>query len=136
MLFASPLRAANIKAVNPVFDGTLASASRSTSSAERPPSGECTAPAVPCGFEQDTLAHRTTMASFQGIDYYDLAFHTDPALGVSVHTVMFYPLEGAARVYAQQSFAHKRCLMQKASGAGRPLTPSRFTCSCRSSPSS
>lgn len=32
-------------------------------------------------------------------DYYDLAFHTDPRLGVSVHTVMFYPLEGPAPVY-------------------------------------
>jgi len=56
------------------------------------------------------------------IDYYDLAFRTDPRLGVSVHTVMFYPLEGAARVYGQESFAHKQCLMQKASAAGRPLT--------------
>lgn len=56
------------------------------------------------------------------IDYYDLAFHTDARAGVSVHTVMFYPLEGPARVYAQQSFAHKLCLMAKASAAGRPLT--------------
>lgn len=56
------------------------------------------------------------------IDYYDLAFHTDPSLGVSVHTVMFYPLEGDARVYAQRSFAHKLCLMQRASAQGRPLT--------------
>lgn len=55
-------------------------------------------------------------------DYYDLAFHTDPALGVSVHTVMFYPLEGAAPVYNQQTFSHKLCLMQQASAAGRPLT--------------
>ncbi|GMV40280.1 MAG: hypothetical protein AMXMBFR64_19960 [Myxococcales bacterium] len=55
-------------------------------------------------------------------DYYDLAFHTDPSLGVSVHTVMFYPLEGAAPVYNQKTFAHKLCLMQKASAAGRPLT--------------
>lgn len=56
------------------------------------------------------------------IDYYDLAFHTDPRAGVSVHTTMFYPLEGPARVYAQQSFAHKLCLMQKASAQGRDLT--------------
>ena len=56
------------------------------------------------------------------IDYYDLAFHTDPGLGVNVHTVMFYPLEGPARVYNQRSFDHKLCLMQKASAAGRPLT--------------
>ncbi|MEM9462786.1 MAG: hypothetical protein AAGF11_52080 [Myxococcota bacterium] len=56
------------------------------------------------------------------IDYYDLAFHTDPRLGVSVHTVMFYPLEGPARVYNQRSFAHKLCLMQQASAQGRPLT--------------
>ena len=55
------------------------------------------------------------------IDYYDLAFHTDPRLGVRVHTVMFYPLEGQARVYNQQSFAHKRCLMEKASAEGRPV---------------
>lgn len=55
------------------------------------------------------------------IDYYDLAHHTDPRLGISVHTVMFYPLEGPARVYNQQSFAHKRCLMERASDAGRPL---------------
>ena len=55
-------------------------------------------------------------------DYYDLAFHTAPELGVSVHTVMFYPLEGAAPVYNQQSFAHKLCLMEKASAVGRPLT--------------
>ena len=54
-------------------------------------------------------------------DYYDLAFHTDPRLGVSVHTVMFYPLEGAARVYNQQSFAHKLCLMERASSQGRPM---------------
>jgi hypothetical protein len=54
-------------------------------------------------------------------DYYDLAFHTDPALGVSVHTVMFYPLEGPARVYDQRSFAHKLCLMQRASAEGREL---------------
>ena len=54
-------------------------------------------------------------------DYYDLAFHTDPRLGVSVHTVMFYPLEGPARVYNQQSFAHKLCLMEKASAQGRPM---------------
>lgn len=54
-------------------------------------------------------------------DYYDLAFHTDPSLGVSVHTVMFYPLEGPARVYDQRSFAHKLCLMQKASAEGREL---------------
>ncbi len=55
-------------------------------------------------------------------DYYDLAFHTDPSYGVSVHTVMFYPLEGEARVYAQRSFGHKLCLMQRASAQGRPLT--------------
>ncbi|MEM6289941.1 MAG: hypothetical protein AAGA54_01710 [Myxococcota bacterium] len=55
-------------------------------------------------------------------DYYDLAFHTDPRLGTSVHTVMFYPVEGQARVYNQQTFAHKLCLMQKASAEGRPLT--------------
>ncbi len=54
-------------------------------------------------------------------DYYDLAFHTDPRLSITVHTVMFYPLEGPARVYNQQSFAHKLCLMQRASAAGRPL---------------
>ena len=54
-------------------------------------------------------------------DYYDLAFHTDPRLGAQVHTVMFYPLEGPARVYAQRSFAHKLCLMKKASAQGRPL---------------
>jgi hypothetical protein len=54
-------------------------------------------------------------------DYYDLAFHTDPRLGATVHTVMFYPLEGPARVYNQQSFAHKRCLMEQASAQGRPL---------------
>ncbi len=54
-------------------------------------------------------------------DYYDLAFHTDPRLGVSVHTVMFYPLEGDARVYNQTSFAHKLCLMERASAQGRPM---------------
>ncbi len=54
-------------------------------------------------------------------DFYDLAFHTDPRFGVKVHTVMFYPLEGSAPVYDQKSFAHKLCLMQKASAAGRPL---------------
>ncbi len=54
-------------------------------------------------------------------DYYDLAFHTDPRLGVQVHTVMFYPLEGPALVYNQRSFAHKRCLMERASAQGRPL---------------
>lgn len=54
-------------------------------------------------------------------DYYDLAFQTDPRLGVSVHTVMFYPLEGDARVYNQQSFAHKLCLMERASAQGRPM---------------
>lgn len=55
-------------------------------------------------------------------DYYDLAFHTDPALGVNVHTVMFYPLEGPAHVYNQVSFAHKLCLMEKASLEGRPIS--------------
>ncbi len=55
-------------------------------------------------------------------DYYDLAWHTDPRFGVKVHTVMFYPLEGPAHVYDQVSFAHKLCLMQQASAAGRPLT--------------
>ncbi|MEZ4426398.1 MAG: hypothetical protein R3A51_01760 [Nannocystaceae bacterium] len=55
-------------------------------------------------------------------DYYDLAFHSDPRFGITVHTVMFYPLEGPARVYNQQTFAHKLCLMEKASAAGRPLT--------------
>lgn len=54
-------------------------------------------------------------------DYYDLSFHTDPRLGVRVHTVMFYPLEGQARVYNQNSFAHKLCLMEKASAQGRPI---------------
>lgn len=54
-------------------------------------------------------------------DYYDLAFHTDPRLGVSVHTVMFYPLEGEARVYNQRTFAHKLCLMERASAQGRPM---------------
>lgn len=54
-------------------------------------------------------------------DYYDLAFHTDPRFGVKVHTVMFHPLEGPAGVYQQESFAHKLCLMQKASAQGRPL---------------
>lgn len=56
------------------------------------------------------------------IDYYDLPFHSDPRLGVRVHTVMFYPLEGPTPVYQQESFAHKRCLMQKASAEGRPLS--------------
>ncbi len=54
-------------------------------------------------------------------DYYDLAFQTDPGLGVSVHTVMFYPLEGDARVYNQQTFEHKLCLMERASAQGRPM---------------
>ncbi|MBV1861486.1 MAG: hypothetical protein KUG77_23910 [Nannocystaceae bacterium] len=54
-------------------------------------------------------------------DYYDLAFQTDPRLGVSVHTVMFYPLEGPARVYNQQSFGHKLCRMERASAQGRPM---------------
>lgn len=54
-------------------------------------------------------------------DYYDLAFHTDAGLGVQVHTVMFYPLEGPAPVYDQVTFAHKLCLMERASAAGRPL---------------
>lgn len=54
-------------------------------------------------------------------DYYDLAFHTDPRLGVSVHTVMFYPLQGDARVYNQRSFSHKLCLMERASAQGRPI---------------
>ena len=55
-------------------------------------------------------------------DYYDLAFHSDPRLGVKVHTVMFQPLEGPAGVYNQETFAHKLCLMQQASAAGRRLT--------------
>ena len=54
-------------------------------------------------------------------DYYDLAFHTDERMGVQVHTVMFYPLSGAAPVYDQKSFSHKLCLMKKASAEGRPL---------------
>lgn len=54
-------------------------------------------------------------------DYYDLAFHTDPRIGVSVHTVMFYPLEGPAPVYNQVTFAHKLCLMQRGAAEGRPL---------------
>lgn len=54
-------------------------------------------------------------------DYYDLAFHTDPRLGVSVHTVMLPPLEGPVLVYNQVTFAHKLCLMRKASAEGRPL---------------
>lgn len=54
-------------------------------------------------------------------DYYDLAFHTDPRIGVSVHTVMFYPLEGPAPVYNQITFAHKLCLMQGGGAEGRPL---------------
>ena len=56
------------------------------------------------------------------IDYYDLAWHTDPRFGIKVHTVMFYPLEGPAHVYDQISFAHKLCLMKQGSAAGRPLT--------------
>jgi len=55
-------------------------------------------------------------------DYYDLAFHSDPRLGVKVHTVMFHPLEGPAHVYNQKTFAHKLCLMQRASAEGRRLT--------------
>lgn len=54
-------------------------------------------------------------------DYYDLAFHTDPRIGVSVHTVMLPPLRGPAFVYNQVTFAHKLCLMQRASAEGRPL---------------
>lgn len=55
------------------------------------------------------------------IDYYDLPHHTDPRLGIQVHTVMFYPLEGPARVYEQQTFEHKRCLMERASAQGRTI---------------
>ncbi|MFO0747495.1 MAG: hypothetical protein U1F43_17790 [Myxococcota bacterium] len=47
-------------------------------------------------------------------DYYDLAFHAAAGLGVKVHTVMFYPLEGPAPVYGQTSFAHKLCLIAQA----------------------
>jgi hypothetical protein len=54
-------------------------------------------------------------------DYYDLAFHSDPSFAVKLHTVMFYPLEGPARVYNQQSFAHKLCLVAQASAIGRPV---------------
>ena len=54
-------------------------------------------------------------------DYYDLAFHTDSRFAAKVHTVMFYPLEGPANVYNQKTFAHKLCLMKKASAQGRPL---------------
>jgi hypothetical protein len=35
---------------------------------------------------------------------------------------MFYPLEGPAHVYNQVSFAHKLCLMERASLEGRPLS--------------
>jgi len=56
------------------------------------------------------------------VDYYDLAFHSDPRFGVKVHTVMFHPLEGPAHVYNQKTFAHKLCLMKQASAAGRPLS--------------
>lgn len=56
------------------------------------------------------------------IDFNDLPFHTDPRLGVSVHTVMFYPLEGPVPVYEQRTFAHKLCLMKKGSAAGRPIS--------------
>lgn len=55
------------------------------------------------------------------IDYYDLAFHTDPRLGVTVHTVMFYPLEGPAEVYGQRSFSHKLCLIERAQAEGRTI---------------
>lgn len=55
------------------------------------------------------------------IDYYDLAFHTDLRLGVNVHTVMFYPLEGPAEVYGQRSFAHKLCLIDRAQADGRTI---------------
>jgi hypothetical protein len=55
-------------------------------------------------------------------DYYDLAFHTDGRFAVKVHTVMFYPLEGPARVYNQKTFAHKLCLMKQASAKGRTLS--------------
>lgn len=55
------------------------------------------------------------------IDYYDLSFHTDKRFAVKVHTVMFYPLEGPAFVYNQKTFAHKLCLMKKASAEGRLL---------------
>ena len=55
------------------------------------------------------------------VDYYDLAFHSDSRFAAKVHTVMFYALEGPAQVYNQKSFAHKLCLMEKASAAGRPL---------------
>lgn len=54
-------------------------------------------------------------------DYYDLGFHTRAGVGVRVHTVMFYPLEGPAHVYNQRSFSHKLCLMERASAQGRPL---------------
>ena len=54
-------------------------------------------------------------------DYYDLAFHADPRFMARVHTVMFHPLEGPARVYQQKSFEHKLCLMQRAAAEGRPL---------------
>jgi hypothetical protein len=54
-------------------------------------------------------------------DYYDLSFHTDKKLAVKMHTVMFYPLEGPAFVYNQKTFAHKLCLMKKASEQGREL---------------
>ncbi len=54
-------------------------------------------------------------------DYYDLAYHTDPRIGISVHTVMLPPLEGPAFVYNQVTFGHKLCLMQRASAEGRPL---------------
>lgn len=55
------------------------------------------------------------------IDYYDLAFHTDPRIGVTVHTVMFYPLEGPAEVYGQRSFAHKLCLIDQAQAERRTI---------------
>jgi len=54
-------------------------------------------------------------------DYYDLAFHVDERFAARVHTVMFYPLDGPAPVYQQQSFAHKLCLMQAAQATRRPL---------------
>lgn len=71
------------------------------------------------GFDDLGCANNTNPGDW--IDYYDLSFHTDPRLGVRVHTVMFYPLEGQARVYNQNSFAHKLCLMEKASAEGRPI---------------
>lgn len=70
-----------------------------------------------------TINHGTagSTTAHYGVRFYDLPQFAPPALGVQVHTLMFYDLERAAPVYGNTDFRHLAAWMRREAAVRRVI---------------